>query len=113
MEIYFLIMFFLRRKKSSGLIDFYFSCNDFFIYDLCICINAWCFNEKNELKKDFFNNLIRGYQSVRKLEKEEIILIPFLCHASSLRFFLTRIDNWKIKMISILLTIKIQWNLLK
>ena len=86
-----------KEEKVSGLIDFYFSCNDFFIYDLCICINAWCFNEKNQLKKDFFNNLIRGYQSVRKLEKEEIILIPFLCHASSLRFFLTRIDNWKNK----------------
>ena len=34
-------------NKVSGLIDFYFSCNDFFAYDLSICINAWCFNEDN------------------------------------------------------------------
>ena len=40
---------------------------------------------------------VRISRSASSLEKEEIILIPFLCHASSLRFFLTRIDNWKNK----------------
>ena len=34
-----------KNGKVSGLIDFYFSCNDFFVYDLCICINAWCFDK--------------------------------------------------------------------
>ena len=66
-------------------------------YDLCICINAWCFNYKNEFQIDLFQNLLKGYQSIRKLEEEEINAIPLLCHASSLRFLLTRIDNWKNK----------------
>src|SRR5690606_12443354 len=35
-------VFFLGRKLS-GFIDFYFACNDFFAYDLAICLNAWCF----------------------------------------------------------------------
>ena len=86
-----------RDGKVSGLIDFYFSCNDYFVYDLCICINAWCFNYKNEFQIDLFQNLLKGYQSIRKLEEEEINVIPLLCHASSLRFLLTRIDNWKNK----------------
>ena len=86
-----------RDGKVSGLIDFYFSCNDYFVYDLCICINAWCFNYKNEFQIDLFQNLLKGYQSIRKLEEEEINAIPLLCHASSLRFLLTRIDNWKNK----------------
>ena len=86
-----------RDGNVSGLIDFYFSCTDYFTYDLCICINAWCFNYKNEFQIDLFQNLLKGYQSIRKLEEEEINAIPLLCHASSLRFLLTRIDNWKNK----------------
>ena len=86
-----------KDGKVSGLIDFYFSCTDYFTYDLCICINAWCFNYKNEFQIDLFQNLLKGYQSIRKLEEEEINAIPVLCHASSLRFLLTRIDNWKNK----------------
>ena len=86
-----------KDDKVSGLIDFYFSCTDYFIYDLCICINAWCFNYRNEFQIDLFQYLLKGYQSIRKLEEEEINAIPLLCHASSLRFLLTRIDNWKNK----------------
>src|SRR5262249_38304916 len=34
---------FFLREKLSGLIDFYFACNDMLAYDVAICLNAWCF----------------------------------------------------------------------
>ena len=83
------------NNKITGLIDFYFSCNDFFVYDLSICVNAWCFDDNNEFNKDLFLNLIKGYDSIRQLSSNEINSIPILCYGSSLRFLLTRVDNWK------------------
>jgi homoserine kinase type II len=32
---------FFIGEKLSGVIDFYFACNDAFAYDIAICLNAW------------------------------------------------------------------------
>jgi homoserine kinase type II len=85
---------FFLDDHLSGLIDFYFACNDFFAYDLSVCLNAWCF------EKDWSYNitkgmaLIEGYQSVRPLSPDEAEALPLLCRGSALRFFLTRLYDW-------------------
>jgi len=61
---------FFKNNKFYGYIDFYFSSNDFLIYEIAICINALCFDKKN--RKFIFNkkkskNLLKGYSSLRKL----------------------------------------------
>ena len=60
-------MFFLAGKLS-GLIDFYFACNDAFAYDLAICINAWCFEPDGSFNITKGMALINGYERVRKLD---------------------------------------------
>jgi homoserine kinase type II len=85
---------FFLDDKLSGLIDFYFACNDCFAYDLSVCLNAWCF------EKDWSYNitkgmaLIAGYQSVRPLSAAEIEALPVFARGSALRFFLTRLYDW-------------------
>lgn len=85
---------FFLGEKLSGLIDFYFACNDFYAYDVATCLNAWCF------EKDFSFNLTKGrallaaYQSVRPLSHAEKEALPILARGSALRFMLTRLYDW-------------------
>ena len=37
---------FFKKNKLSGMIDFYFAANDYFMYEIAICVNALCFDKK-------------------------------------------------------------------
>lgn len=78
----------------SGLIDFYFACNDSFAYDLSICLNAWCFEPDGSYNITKGMALIKGYQSVRPLLDNEKEALPLLAQGSAMRFFLTRLYDW-------------------
>jgi homoserine kinase type II len=83
-------VFFLQHKLS-GIIDFYFACNEFFAYELAICLNAWCFETDGRFNTAKAANLVGGYISIRPLNIHEINALPVLARGSSLRFLLTRL----------------------
>jgi homoserine kinase type II len=85
---------FFLDDRLSGLIDFYFACNDFLAYDLSVCINAWCFEKDWSYNLTKGMALIEGYQSVRPLSPAEIDALPIFARGSALRFFLTRLYDW-------------------
>ncbi|HBF29248.1 homoserine kinase [Rhizobium sp.] len=85
---------FFLGDELSGLIDFYFACNDFLAYDLAICLNAWCFEKDGSYNITKGRAMIEGYLSVRALSETEIAAMPLLCRGSALRFFLTRLYDW-------------------
>ena len=80
--------------ELSGLIDFYFACQDAFAYDLAICLNAWCFEPDGSFNLTKGSAMIAGYQSVRPLETAEVEALPVLARGSALRFMLTRLVDW-------------------
>jgi homoserine kinase type II len=76
--------------QVSGLIDFYFACNDALAYDLAVMLNAWCF------ESDGFNitkarALTTAYGKGRTLSEREIEALPILAAGAALRFLLTRL----------------------
>ncbi len=84
---------FFKKNKFHGYIDFYFACNDFLMYEIAICINALCFDKKNN--KFIFNkkkstNLIRGYSKTRRFSDKEKKSLNVLCRGAALRYLLTR-----------------------
>ena len=84
---------FFINNVFSGIIDFYFACNDFFAYDLAICINAWCFEKNNVINNDKLATLINGYQKSKKLIAEEIVNLPILLRGATMRILLTRLHD--------------------
>ncbi|MCB1385766.1 MAG: homoserine kinase [Nitratireductor sp.] len=85
---------FFLKGELSGLIDFYFACNDLLAYDLATCINAWCFETNHHFNTTKARALTRGYAGARPLEKGELDALPMLCRGSALRFLLTRLYDW-------------------
>ncbi|HWD27767.1 MAG TPA: homoserine kinase, partial [Rhizomicrobium sp.] len=75
----------------SGLIDFYFACNDAYAYDLAVMINSWCFETDGSYNITKGRHLIGAYQKARPLMADEIAALPALCAGAALRFLLTRL----------------------
>ncbi|MBO6544652.1 MAG: homoserine kinase [Alphaproteobacteria bacterium] len=86
-------VFFLQHRLS-GFIDFYFACNDALVYDLAICLNAWCFEPDGAFNISKARALLQSYSQVRPLCADELAALPVLARGSALRFLLTRTYDW-------------------
>lgn len=85
---------FFLDDRLSGLIDFYFACNDFLAYDLAICLNAWCFEPSGDFNATKARALTTAYRKVRRLDDAELAALPVLARGAALRFLLTRLFDW-------------------
>ena len=88
---------FFKNNKFSGFIDFYFSCNDFYAFEIAICFNALCFDGvKQNLSFNVTKatKLMEGYNEVRKISKDEKVAIKVLSQGAALRFLLTRVFDY-------------------
>ena len=88
---------FFKKNKLSGMIDFYFAANDYFMYEIAICVNALCFDKKKSkffLNKNKVRNLIKGYESIKKFSVEEKKSLNILCRGAAMRYFLTRLYDY-------------------
>ena len=81
---------FFLADKVSGLIDFYFACNDMLAYDVAVCLNAWCFESDGSFNVTEARALLEAYEGVRPLTKAELDRLPTLARGAALRFLLTR-----------------------
>lgn len=85
---------FFEDQSLSGIIDFYFACNDFLMYDLAICLNAWCFEANGEFNITKSATLLSAYHKVRPFSQEEWLALPILAQGAAIRFLLTRLFDW-------------------
>ena len=88
---------FFKDNKISGIIDYYFSCYDFYAFEIAICLNALCFDG---LKENLSFNVTKakkfvdGYSSIRELTEKEKKSLKILCKGAAIRFLLTRVFDF-------------------
>ncbi|EAR59633.1 homoserine kinase [Neptuniibacter caesariensis] len=82
-------------NQLSGLIDFYHACSTPYLYDLCVTLNAWCFDEQlNQFDQDKAQQLLASYEDVRPLDPIEHALLPIMMQTAALRFWLSRLRDY-------------------
>lgn len=85
---------FFLGEELSGLIDFYFACNDALAYDIAVSLNAWCFEKDLSFNITKGRAFLRGYEEVRKITPAEREAMPTLARGAAMRFLLTRAYDW-------------------
>ena len=88
---------FFKNNRLSGVIDFYFAANDFFMYEIAICVNALCFDKKKSkflMNRKKVKNLIKGYEKIRKISINEKKSLNILCRGAAMRYFMTRLYDY-------------------
>ena len=86
---------FFAGGRFAAAIDFYFACTDALAYDLAVCLNAWAFTADGEPEPQRARAMIEGYETLRPLSPQERQALPVLARGAAMRFFLTRLADWR------------------
>ena len=84
----------LLGDAVTGLIDFYFACNDITAYDLAVTHSAWCFAKDGSFSPAIAEALVAGYGARRPLSEAEWRALPVLARGAAMRFLATRAYDW-------------------
>jgi homoserine kinase type II len=85
----------VSAPKIAALLDFESASEGIFVYDLMVCVLAWCFTHQLDLSR--VNALLDGYESLRTLSPAERQATTSEGMAVCLRFATTRVTDFAMR----------------
>jgi homoserine kinase type II len=79
--------------ELKGIIDFYYACDEYLLYDLAVTINDWCIDETGLLETTRYEAMMSAYTQQRPLTTAETTHWSLILRAAALRFWLSRLQD--------------------
>ena len=80
-------------NNLTGIIDFYYACNDVLLYDVAVTVNDWCTNDDASLNTARCQSFLQAYQKERPFSDDEKTDWSLMLRAAALRFWLSRLQD--------------------
>lgn len=78
----------------AGVIDFYYACNEVWLYDLAVMVNDWCRTPAGTLDAALVGSALQGYGRLRPVTDAERRCWGLMLRRAALRFWLSRAADW-------------------
>lgn len=83
--------------RVSGVIDFYYACHDYLLFDLAVICNDWAF-DNGCFHGDRWRAFIDRYQRRHPLSDRDTAAWPKMLRAAALRFWVSRLVDYHFPM---------------
>lgn len=80
-----------KGDELQGIIDFYYACDEYLLYDLAVVVNDWCIDEKGLIEHTRYQSLMHAYLLHRGLTEAEQEFWNLVLRAAALRFWISRL----------------------
>ncbi|KEZ79324.1 homoserine kinase [Salinisphaera hydrothermalis] len=79
------------QNRVSGLIDFYYACHDYLLFDLAVICNDWAFDDDEHYCPTHWQAFMTAYTRRRTPDAAEVAAWPAMLRAAALRFWASRL----------------------
>jgi homoserine kinase type II len=80
-----------KDNELQGIIDFYYACDEYLLYDLAVAVNDWCIDENGLIEHTRYQALMHAYLLHRGLTETEQEFWNLVLRAAALRFWISRL----------------------
>jgi homoserine kinase type II len=81
----------MEGERVGGLVDFYFACTGFLLYDVAITVNDWCMTAGGKLDEERTRTMLKAYHVARPFTEKEADAWSQALRVAALRFWISRL----------------------